>query len=506
MRFATLCSGIGAPEVAAHRLGMEPVFCSEIEPFPCAVLAHHWPDVPNYGDMTAWRDWPHHDLDLLIAGTPCQAFSVAGLRQGLDDARGNLTLEFARYVNSVRPRFVLWENVPGVLSDKSNAFGCLLGGLAGCDAQLLPRGGRWTNAGFVSGPKRQIAWRILDAQHFGVAQRRRRVWLLAGDPLRGAGDWACARALFPEPSGLRWDSPAGGEKGEETSGASGGGSHWDGGPHPALNQSNNVGGIGLSNQELFSQRGAGLVARTVTAHIGGQTGHDMRPDNLVTHTLRGEGFDASEDGTGRGTPLVAVYESHGQDSRVKDLGDTCSTVSAKYGTGGGNTPIVCFDTAQITSPGNYSVPKPGDPAPPLNTAAQHHVAFTQNQREEVRDLGGVAGAVSAAGGTHQDTYIAKMVHWQQGGGEVEDNVSGALRANAEHSYQFARIHSTVRRLTPRECERLQGFPDDHTAVQYRNKPACDGPRYKALGNSMAVPCVEWILGNLLLTASSSRRP
>jgi DNA (cytosine-5)-methyltransferase 1 len=373
MNFATLCSGIGAPEVAAHRLGMEPVFCSEIEPFPCAVLAHHWPDVPNYGDMTAWRDWPHHDLDLLIAGTPCQAFSVAGLRQGLDDARGNLTLEFARYADAIRPRFVLWENVPGVLSDKSNAFWCLLGGLAGTDTPLLPRGGRWANAGFVSGPRRQIAWRVLDAQHFGVAQRRRRVWLLAGDVERGAGGWACARALFPEQCGVRGDIAQGGEAREEVAGTLGGGS----------------GSRGWCDD--LDRCGA-----------------------FVTHTLRGEGFDASEDGTGRGTPLVAV---------------------------------------------------------PINT---HHVA--------------------------------KMVHWQQGGGEVEDNVSGALRANAEHSYQFARIQSTVRRLTPRECERLQGFPDDHTAVQYRNKPACDGPRYKALGNSMAVPCVEWILGNLLLTASSSRRP
>jgi len=620
MRFATLCSGIGAPEVAAHRLGMEPVFCSEIEPFPCAVLAHHWPDVPNYGDMTKWRDWPHHDLDLLIAGTPCQAFSVAGLRQGLDDARGNLTLEFARYVNSVRPRFVLWENVPGVLSDKSNAFGCLLGGLAGCDAPMLPRGGRWTNAGFVSGPKRQIAWRILDAQHFGVAQRRRRVWLLAGDIERGAGDWACARALFPEQCGVRGDTPAGGEAREEVAGASGGGSHWDGGPHPALNQSNNVGGIGLSNQELFSQRGAGLVAGTVSSKwakgTGGPAGDECY--NLVTtHTLRGEGFDASEDGTGRGTPLVAVpintqiatrhkalgrgtgfgvgedgdpaftlqaghhhavavYENHGQDSRVTDLGDTCSTVSAKYGTGGGNTQIVCFDTAQITSPGNYSVPKPGDPAPPLNTAAQHHVAFGFNgdQSEKTHSMGEreeQAPTLRADGPAH-----AAMVHWQQGGGEVEDNVSGALRANAEHSYQFARIQSTVRRLTPRECERLQGFPDDHTLIPWKSLkkwakqaqhmfkckgcgtvfndkhaggvgglspaecPTCgeesaavieqcsfddhllattgrglrepttedcpDGPRYKALGNSMAVPCVQWILGNLLLTASSSRRP
>ena len=188
---------------------------------------------------------------------------------------------------------------------------------------------------------------------------------------------------------------------------------------------------------------------------------------------------------------VDVYENHGQDSRVKDLGGTCSTVSAKYGTGGGNTPLIA----------TYDMRGNGD-GENVNCLSGHHAGGVSDYTPVVC----VAGAVSAAGGTHQDTYIAKMVHWQQGGGEVEDNVSGALRANAEHSYQFARIQSTVRRLTPHECERLQGFPDDHTAVQYRNKPACDGPRYKALGNSMAVPCVEFILHNLLLTASSSRHP
>lgn len=144
----------------------------------------------------------------------------------------------------------------------------------------------------------------------------------------------------------------------------------------------------------------------------------------ICHSLRGEGFDASEDGTGRGTPLVQAYDMRGN--------------------GDGEN---------------------------VNCLSGHH-----------------AGGVS--------DYTPAIVHWQQGGGEVEDNVSGALRANAEYSYQFARIQSTVRRLTPRECERLQGFPDDHTVVQYRNKPACDGPRYKALGNSMAVPCVQFILENL----------
>ncbi|HOH51951.1 MAG TPA: DNA cytosine methyltransferase, partial [Candidatus Hydrogenedentes bacterium] len=182
----------------------------------------------------------------------------------------------------------------------------------------------------------------------------------------------------------------------------------------------------------------------------------------------------------------------------------------------GNTPIVCFDTAQITSPGNYSVPKPGDPAPPLNTAAQHHVAFGFNgdQSEKTHSMGEreeQAPTLRADGPAH-----AAMVHWQQGGGEVDgatyfeprftrtsggqpqEELAHCLRSdtNTGDGQPCVHVHSTVRRLTPRECERLQGFPDDHTAVQHRNKPACDGPRYKALGNSMAVPCVEFILRNL----------
>ena len=431
MRFATLCSGVGAPEVSAHRLGMEPVFFSEIEPFPCAVLAHHWPDVPNYGDMTAWRDWPHHDLDLLIAGTPCQAFSVAGLRQGLDDARGNLTLEFARYADHVRPRFVLWENVPGVLSDKSNAFGCLLAGLAGCDTPLLPRGKRWGNAGFVSGPRRQIAWRVLDAQHFGVAQRRRRVWLCAGDVERGAGGWACARALFPERGGVRGDSPQDGAAREEVTGAPGGG----------------------------SAVGCDTTAKCLT------TRENCRLDSETCN-------------------FVAVYENHGQDSRVKDLGDI-----------------------------EYWCPR-------------------CNRRFRDKHAGGLHGSLSPAecpdcgeeeGIAFAGKPLVRAFNHQSGG----DCRGLELRDTAQlqaHQTPAVLTRSTVRRLTPRECERLQGFPDDHTRIwkkrfatsslpktkhfaKYRDMydrlldgswvcNVADGPRYKALGNSMAVPCVQFILGNL----------
>ena len=279
MTYATLCSGIGAPECA---IGHPPVFVSEIEPFPCAVLAHHYQAVPNYGDMTKWRDWPHHDLDLLIAGTPCQAFSVAGLRQGTNDARGNLTLEFVRIVDAFRPRFVLWENVPGVLSDRTNAFGHLLAGLAGADDALVCESGRWPNAGFVSGPKRQVAYRILDAQYFGVPQRRRRVWLCAGDLERGAGDWACAAALFPEPESVRRDPAACCEAREEAAARAGVGSH-------------------------------GVISGAVSAKwakgTGGPAGDECY--NLVAHALRGEGVGA--EGAVR---AVLFARTHGNENGV----------------------------------------------------------------------------------------------------------------------------------------------------------------------------------------------
>lgn len=185
-RMATVCSGIGAPEAAAAGLGIETVWQSEIGPFPAAVLAERYPGVPNLGDMCGidggrWRD----DIDIFVGGTPCQAFSVAGLRGGLDDPRGKLTLKFVELCNAIAPRFVLWENVRGVLSSRDNAFGHFLGALAGENGPLLPPGRWWSDAGCVVGPKRKLAWRVLDAQYFGLAQRRRRVFVV-GCPRNGA--------------------------------------------------------------------------------------------------------------------------------------------------------------------------------------------------------------------------------------------------------------------------------------------------------------------------------
>jgi len=182
MKYLSVCSGIEAASVAWHELGWTPVAFSEIEKFPCALLKHRFPDVPNLGDMTKFNEWKLNDsIDLLVGGTPCQAFSVAGLRKGLDDPRGNLTLTFLAMARKFRPRWIVWENVPGVLSDRTNAFGQFLAGLAelgyGC------------------------AYRVLDAQYFGVAQRRRRVFVVGY-----LGDWGRAAAVLFEPESLRGDS------------------------------------------------------------------------------------------------------------------------------------------------------------------------------------------------------------------------------------------------------------------------------------------------------------
>lgn len=191
LRYISVCSGIEAATVAWHSLGFQPVAFSEIEPFPCSVLAHHYPHVPNHGDMTKFKSWPDYAIDLLVGGTPCQAFSVAGLRKGLADPRGNLTLVFLGIVERYRPRWVVWENVAGVLSDRSNAFGHFLAGLAelgyGC------------------------AYRVLDAQYFGVAQRRRRVFVVGH-----LGAWQPAAAVLFEPESLRGDSAPSREAGQGT--------------------------------------------------------------------------------------------------------------------------------------------------------------------------------------------------------------------------------------------------------------------------------------------------
>lgn len=265
MRFLSVCSGIEAASVAWNPLGWNAVAFSEIEPFPCAVLAHHYPDTPNWGDMTKYKEWPDVAIDLLCGGTPCQSFSVAGLRKGLDDPRGNLMLTFGAIAAKYRPKWLVWENVPGVLSsNKGKDFGTFLGMLG--------------ELGYG------FAYRVLDAQFFGVPQRRRRVFVVGC-----LGDWRSAAAVLFERHGLSGDlAPS--RKARQ-------------GLAPTLS-ARTKGGGGLGTD--FECDG-GLIAGTLLANgkaAGSATQQDAESGLLIAHSLRGEGFDAREDGTGRGTPLI----------------------------------------------------------------------------------------------------------------------------------------------------------------------------------------------------------
>jgi DNA (cytosine-5)-methyltransferase 1 len=435
-----VCSGIEAATAAWHHMGWQPAAFSEIEPFPSAVLAHHYPNVPNLGDMTKYEDWNVGQIDLLVGGTPCQAFSVAGLRGGLSDARGNLSLVFCKMADHFDPEYVLWENVPGVLSSTDNAFGCFLAGLCGASEPLTP-GRKWSSAGVVSGPKRTVAWRVLDAQFFGVAQRRRRVFVLA---VRGAGNWAAARALFPVGEGVFWNSAPSRKAREAVA--------------------------GTLEASLGRSRGAGTPASSVIpsppdtvgtlcsdSHPGAYTGQDAYTGRLVphlAHALRGEGFDASEDGTGRGTPLVPVTFSAKMSVPQTDVG-LCQTLQAK---------------------------NPTAVAPSLT--ASNDPSRSPQSSEVTQQVWAVMQATQAVA-FQQTTDCLTAAYGTKWNGN----------ASATNGSLFAAQAMQVRRLTPVECERLQGFPDNFTAIPWRKAEASDcpdGPRYKALGNSMAVPVMRWL--------------
>ncbi len=422
---------------------MKPAWFSEIEAFPSAVLAHHWPEVKNLGDMAKISRrvllGEIEAPDVLVGGTPCQAFSVAGMREGMADERGQLTMkyvELANAIDTVRVRagnpetVIVWENVPGVLSDKQNAFGCFLGALAGEDRELQPSGKKWTNAGCVYGPQRAVAWRVLDAQYFGVAQRRRRVFVVAS----ARADFDPAAVLF-ESEGVRRDTPPSRSQGQEVTQDAGSRikrpSHWEGGPHPTLNQSHNTGGIGASNQELFSQRGAGIVG--VTVALRGREGG-------ATAELGGEVATALRASTGGGDKPHILTQGY-------DFLGTPASEIAK--------PVDCHTPLRSRTPGQFE-----------NSTVTTILQQNQDCIPEYY--------------THD--YCDDRIYSAKG-------VAPALNCSQQHR---TRIGYGVRRLTPTECERLQGFPDSHTDVTYRNKPAADGPRYKAIGNSMAIPCMQWI--------------
>lgn len=555
---ATFCSGIGAPEVAAPWVDWR--LASEIEPFPREVLQYRHgyktPEDHNQGDPLLWGDMTEvtPDLmrergvplpDIIVAGTPCQAFSVAGLRNGVADDRGNLTLKFVETCHAtVDARTdgkltVLWENVPGVLSDKGNAFGAFLGGMVGAmDALPQPNGG-WGREGMVEGPRARAAWAILDAQWFGVAQRRRRVFVV----FDFGGGVDPAAVLF-ERDRLRGDTPPSRETGEGVAegaalgvalrGRDGGGSAEVTGEVSGALRASTGGGdkahvLTHEVAQSLTASGRGVdrigetrgqdpavtvpqwpaeVAPTLNAHFGDKMGLEDQhalsgggfsslPDVAiclnagamgrkdattetfiptnggvfdVAHSLRGEGFDASEDGTGRGTPLVPIAIQERAISENPDNGP---------------------DGAGFRADG---------------------AAYTLEARHQPQ-----AVAFAHQAGGKQTTL-----------GATND---GTCQTLAAHQTPAVATPWAVRRLSPREAERLQGFPDDFTLIPRDRKRAlkdvedevrylrqtypdmtpdqalmlaADSPRYKALGNSMAIPVVKWIMDRIRISCAKPK--
>ena len=409
MKYGSVCSGIEAASKAWEPLGWKPAWFSEIEPFPSAVLAHHWPEVTNLGDMTkiadAVRVGEVEAPDVLVGGTPCQAFSIAGLREGLSDDRGQLTLSYVELANAIDAKrrergepeaIIVWENVPGVLSSKDNAFGCFLAGLAGESSELQPAGGKWTHAGCVSGPERVIAWRVLDAQFFGVAQRRRRVFVVASarkgfDP---------AAVLFELDSVRRDSAPR-----RETQKA------------VAALTARGVGTCGADDNQA--------QAGHLIAFGGGNTaGHIDVATACTAHGIRLD-FD---------TETFAVHGTQDPDTN-RELAHTLGRNNGQ-------------ENAIVTEPFTLAIR-----------------GRSEGSTVEVRN-DGTANALLTPNGGRAGMGVGAIGWGMQ-----------------------------VRRLTPIECERLQGFPDNHTLIGWRGKEAdeCpDGPRYKAIGNSMAVPVMRWI--------------
>ena len=448
MRFGSVCSGIEAASVAWNPLGWEAAWFSEIEPFPCALLAHHYPNVPNLGDMTTIAprilSGEVEAPDILCGGTPCQAFSVAGLRKSLDDARGNLSLVFcelanaidtARFVRGLPPSIIFWENVPGVLNTKDNAFGCFLAGLAQCDVPLEVPGGKWGGAGYVLTGKRAVAWRTLDAQYFGVPQRRRRVFVVAS-----ARDGIDPCQILFECAGVQRNPAPVGTPGKATAAFAEGSFGAFRASSVASTCKASGGCLGGWSENLVLSNGSSL-SPTIDASIYSKnnqqdTTNDQTLIAIAGNTIgrkplnggNGNGFET--DGkmyTLTATDIHGVcYENHAQDARYTEK-TTCPTVTSRYG----NVPLTLFNV------------------------------HSQDARYK------------------------------------QDKISSALTASMDNltDIPIAGNKLQVRRLTPVECERLQGFPDNYTRIPYRGKPESecpDGPRYKAIGNSWAVPVVMWI--------------
>ncbi|WP_024642839.1 DNA cytosine methyltransferase [Pseudomonas syringae] len=460
LQYGSVCSGIEAATAAWHPLGMEPVWFAEVEPFPSAVLAHHYPRTPNLGDMTKLGALVLAGKikapDVLVGGTPCQAFSVAGMRQGMLDPRGALTIKYVELADAVdhvrtsrnQPEsIIVWENVPGVLSDKGNAFGCFLGALAGEDCELQPPGKRWQDAGCVYGPKRTIAWRILDAQYFGLAQRRRRVFLVAS----ARADFDPTAVLF-EREGVRRDTAPRRGEGQDVTGTLAARTSGGGGLGTDMDLSGGIQIAGTLSSHAFSGGNAGRPE-------GAACGHFLAVAGTLQANGKAAGSATQQDAE---SGLLVVHGT--QDPSVSE------GLAFALGRNSGQENVLAFSCKDHGADA-------GQLSPTLR--AMNHSSSHAN-------AGGQVAVV-----TSYSTKLHNTSSNQAGKLYEEYTVSLDACSPAPALLQ----PSQVRRLTPRECERLQGFPDDYTRIPWRGRVLglCpDGPRYKAIGNSKAVPVVRWI--------------
>lgn len=512
-------------------LGWTAAAYAEIEAFPSAVLAHHYPNTPNLGDMTAYDTWNLGSIDLLVGGTPCQDFSNAGLRDGLDGDRGQLTMCFSRIAYRFRPRWLLWENVPGAFTTRAGRdFGSVLACFAGYpDGTLFaPPTDGWGNSGIIAPATPDsygLAWRVLDAQYAGVPQRRARIFIVGY-----LGDWRPAAAALFDTTCLRWDSPPRRRQGESVTGT-------------LSARSKGGGGLGT---DFECQGGVVPTLDASYARLQGCSGQDLN---------HGHGH------------LIPAMAFGGNNTKGP------INVSAALLGGGkidfeSETFIVPFDTTQITSKANYSNPKHGDPCHPLvahghapaiayRTAGDgavfeegDHTAPLTRQTDPNAHIVAIpileAGARTGKSTTDpragigigedgdpmftlqaskQHAVMAFQPRFVRNGRGAPDTIASALTAHAGEtgkgdSAQCIAYGYSVRRLTPVECERLQGFPDNFTLIPGKHRPRkpmdlaqtiaylidmgvdeaeatrlanCpDGPRYEALGNSQAVPVMRWL--------------
>lgn len=425
MRYLSVCSGIEAATQAWHPLGWKPVAFSEIEKFPSEVLAHHYPDVPNWGDMTKFEEWPDADVDVLCGGTPCQSFSVAGLRHGLADPRGNLMLTFGAIAGRYRPKWLVWENVPGVLSSNGGRdFGTFLGMLG----QL--------GYGF--------AYRVLDAQHvrtqrfpFAVPQRRRRVWVVGY-----LGDWRRAAAVLFDRESMSGHPAPRREAGKVATDLT----------------ANGVGTCGADdNQAQSNHLICADVAPTMDAHFGDKMGLENQ------HINGGCGMFVADRPPPHPITIMQRGRDDGPSIEWRQDGTANALLTPNGGRAGMGVGCIAFGAQNAAAQGDV-------------------VSFEFSPTLDKSKTPGVAAPMS-----FDLTQITSKANRS-----VPQEVSPTM-AKASNLHAFDPW--AVRRLTPRECERLQGFTDDFTRIPWRGKPAenCpDGPRYKALGNSWAVNCAEWI--------------